>query len=561
MSFETIFSQYPISKRIINDLDSFTDIENLAATSQSILEDVRNLPIKKDINISENTLLIFKVWDFFSYILGRSPSITFNYNDNIYNTNDLLRIFAMMPSKKLEHIKKIQFYIFDACTDYRSGDIYDNLQLLPNIETCDPNNLRDFGRELAYFINNLFELCSNADTLEFKSLLSIHFFIINYLTSSKIKILKGITIKSMLVFANIRNNNYLGCIEKLKGLEELHINGFNMEMLKIEYCANLLKDILKNLSKKEGNKFVYYGDTILLPSEIQFFNNFGNLLRLVQECKVNMAFKGIYPCERKFYKHCPVENIVEINICPGNITDFRIFVSKLHRFLKLKTIKLELLDDFFYNILKVNSISIFKKCFNTEMLKNFEKIEEFYLKVQMFLPMDLLSNNETKEQMVEIKNNAILNLLIHLSTNLRLLYLEGLPDLTQEMSDILSKNCPNITEIYLIPKISINENFVKNMKNLKFIFLKGNHRVIIPDTVEMITFYPKDNDESRMLYEMLHTQFYNHFRYLFNRTFRCSIRNCYENRLMYGVFFNKIFDWKIYIKKMHSYNTPFQPVF
>uniref|UniRef100_A0A0N4ZBD9 F-box domain-containing protein n=1 Tax=Parastrongyloides trichosuri TaxID=131310 RepID=A0A0N4ZBD9_PARTI len=552
MSFETIFSQYPIRQRIVDNLDSFTDIENLASKSMSIYENIKTFPIKKNISVSENTFLIFKISDIYSSLIENLPNIRLKYNDHVLNPNDLLRYFATIPNGELEHIKKIHFYFFDTCIDYRTGDIYNSVNFLPNIQTYNPLNLKQFGREIANFIDNLFELCPNADTLEINSQLSIHFFIIYYLASPKIKILQGTTLLSMVVFANIRNNDYLGCIDKMPGLEEFHIDCFSSRILETEYYADILRDIFTCLTRKKCNKVVYYGDIRTSSNEIQFINNFGNFLNLTQEYNVNISLKGNYIFKSEFYIHCLVESIVELNIAPENITDFTTFASNLHAFSKLKTVKLELIDIFFHRILNDNLNDTFKTFSGTKM---FEKIEEFYIKLEMFSPESVINDY------AEIKNNTILKLLMELSTNLRILYLENIPDLTQEMSDTLSKNCPNITEIYLIPKNSINRNFIKNMKKLEFMFLRGNYKVITPDIVKMVTFYPKDSEESDMFYYMNDIQFKNYFENRFNRTFRCFIKNRFEKQFLYCVFLNGILDWRKYIKRMNSYNVPFQPVF
>uniref|UniRef100_A0A0N4ZZT2 ATPase n=1 Tax=Parastrongyloides trichosuri TaxID=131310 RepID=A0A0N4ZZT2_PARTI len=196
-----------------------------------------------------------------------------------------------------------------------------------------------------------------------------------------------------------------------------------------------------------------------------------------------------------------------------------------------------------------------KRCFNEKLLSKIPNVEEFYLKLEDWHSIYDSVDHYLRSYL--LKNDATKAILPHLKNKVKVLYLEGIPNMTADMAQIISTNCPEITDLYIEPLQSVDVTFVERMEKLQFINIKGIYRINIPRHVKMVIVTSKYDVDSNMIAGMNTRESCEYFKERLNRNFTVSLRNCNETFLKYNVFFDNFLDWKVYLKKLNYFRCPF----
>uniref|UniRef100_A0A0N4ZDD5 F-box domain-containing protein n=1 Tax=Parastrongyloides trichosuri TaxID=131310 RepID=A0A0N4ZDD5_PARTI len=536
MSLETICSQYPISKTIVSHIKSLHDVSNLVTSSNSLYYNLENAPIRKTLNIPDNVLLIEH-----EYCPKNHPA---NWNNIIISCGrmrtsmgNIYQHFISTPKENLEHIITIRLEMYDFYDSYE----YYVLETLTDA----------FGT----FVDELFRMCPNADTLEVYSVVGVHFFLIKKLKSPKIKKLKDVTLSSMIDYSQTNPEECEEVINELSGLEEIDVFVRDFELYSKPYYLPMFGSIIYQLSKKKNNKVVISGN--VAAKHVYMFKNFISFLSLNG---INIILKGQFLCHEPlfsdlamdecFYNLYFTSNIISLSVNLWNMKIFELFFISLPSFKNLKTIKIDIKDQLFENILSIDSVDIYKCCFNSKLLGNIPEVEEFYLRIQN--NEAIYENEEDYKKAVPIKNDAAKEILLHLKSSIKKLYLKGIPNMTTEMGNIVSTNCPNINELILSPVYTLDSTFVQNMKYLKFLLLKGIYRLNISKDVEIVIVSTKKDLLSKQIADATDSDSCNYFSIQFNRPLKVSLRNIVDGHLKYNVFLNDILSWNSYLQKMNE---------
>uniref|UniRef100_A0A0N5A5R9 F-box domain-containing protein n=1 Tax=Parastrongyloides trichosuri TaxID=131310 RepID=A0A0N5A5R9_PARTI len=540
MSLETALSQYPISKSVISNIKSITDITNLINTSPYIYDNLHDATIRKTISVPSDALVIK-----YASVTMDSNNILKKINmvfEGVTSNTDELYIYLKKSKNVFEHVNTIRIDL-------------DNLYV-----TFDFSTLDVFATNLASFIDKVFDLCPNADTLEVYSVICVHFSIIKKLQSSKIRVIKDSTFNSMMYFSKLNADAHKDVVSKLRNLEQFNIFIGEIELYFKPHFMEVFEDILKHLSKKENSKIIISGH--VRYKNVHVIENF---LSITQKYNVQVCLKGGLLCHKAFFEECitrcgdmegyPLDNITELDVSLWNLNIHGLFFTALPYFKNLKVIKIDFEDQIFKHLMEDKTMRTFNRCFSSKLLSRLTNLEEIYLRFENW--DTVYDSPEEYQNSFLVKNNVAKEIFSYLGENIKVLYFDGISDLTKEMGDILSQRCPNLEDIFLQPLNSMDAHFVENFKKLKFINLKGIYRLNVPENVEMVIVHSYKDDNAKKIAILDDDTFYNYFKELFNRSFKISLRNCDRGYHKYNILFNNIFLWNTYPKKMNNFKQVF----
>uniref|UniRef100_A0A0N4Z815 F-box domain-containing protein n=1 Tax=Parastrongyloides trichosuri TaxID=131310 RepID=A0A0N4Z815_PARTI len=525
-------------------MDSLSNATSLITSSLSTYtSSLSKTQISKTVDVCKNTLFIQHNCSVLDGD-GTLKDILVDWRDVILNTTDLLTYFTKYKTF-LEHVYSIHIFISD------------------DEETKQSQIIDSFSQRMATFIDELFMICPNATSLTFNSYSSTFFFIIPYLSSPSINILK-------LNFSKYVYGHYLDKISKLKNVL------YGLNNLKVVYldiacvpsiletnCQNLINSMLEYLSGKLKNRFIL--NTKFNKDDIKYVKNF---LKYAHLYDVNIGLQGTLNKNDSFFSFpsfsekndeiFETKNIVELNISVNDLDGWTKLFDELPNFENLKVFKVSLNS----NSLKYDSMnneeSVLSRYFNNKRLKNISNLDEFYFQLSRFFYFN--GTYEEKEKFYILVDLIVDGMISNLNSKLKVMYLDGIPNLNDEMKVKLNTNCPNITSIHLGPINSIAVDFIENLEKLKFVQIVGNFKINIPSNVDILIFNSGDfheHDDYKMIGEMNSTETDTYFRDKYNRNFNVSIKNCDDYHFRYAVLCDNILTWNAYLDKLRKFDNAF----
>uniref|UniRef100_A0A0N5A6P9 F-box domain-containing protein n=1 Tax=Parastrongyloides trichosuri TaxID=131310 RepID=A0A0N5A6P9_PARTI len=540
MSLVHACSQYPISKRIIAYVKSLKDVISLITTSRTIYHNLYDTSVRKTFQSPSNILtIIHESCDI--NILGDFENINVGFDGVETTAQELYDLLSMYSDGFLEHIKTIRMVLNDSYTRYNQVTL-----------TC-------FYNRFAVFIGELFDLCSNADTLELYSDSKEHYSIIENLKTPRIKVLKNTTLNSLTLYAQANEDTYHNLLNGLTELKEVHIVLTEDEIFRQVFNTKIFQIILKQLSMKDHSKIIISGQV-----HEEYIYIIKRFISLIQHYNVDVGLEGWFLCHKTFFDNnvigtnnitlFPFQSIVELNVCLWTLRVFEAVFNGLLSLNKLKTLKIDLKEQLVYEIIRGETMDIYDRCFNSKLISNIPNIEEFFLRIDNWNGGIF---KKSYEKSFPVKNNVTKKLLTNLRDNVKVLYLDGVPNLTNDLSEIISTNCPNIINMHIAPLDSIDSNFLKNIEKLEFLNFKGNYKLIVPKSVSMLIVHMEESEESEQIAMLSGDESWRYFRDMFNISFKVSLRNCNDGHFKYNVFFNNILEWNSYLKKMDIFRHIF----
>uniref|UniRef100_A0A0N4ZZZ9 Leucine-rich repeat protein n=1 Tax=Parastrongyloides trichosuri TaxID=131310 RepID=A0A0N4ZZZ9_PARTI len=312
------------------------------------------------------------------------------------------------------------------------------------------------------------------------NVVTVFYSIIKDLSTSKIKV---------LTFDQIYNNDIeINCpvntnpITMLSNLRQLQIS-FNKISPYLESKVKLIYDtIIREISYNEKLKLMisgYMGKNLSLGQK--------DVMKLINKYNIDIGLLGvpfpndIFGLTNIMKNNLKMNNIVELNLTLNSLSICQNFVNSLPKMERIKILKLNFSNRWFseYKMLKEKM----EPREDLMLLPSFNKnIEKIYINLEYYYT----DYDNSDQAYLSEKNDVGQELIKRFGNNIKTLHLGGIPNMTNEMGELLSKNCSNLQELYLIPTQSIDINFILNMKNLKFVSLKRMHKLIIPDHVQMV---------------------------------------------------------------------------
>uniref|UniRef100_A0A0N5A001 Leucine-rich repeat containing protein n=1 Tax=Parastrongyloides trichosuri TaxID=131310 RepID=A0A0N5A001_PARTI len=530
MSLEKILSQSHISRNIISNIDSLVDISNLFDTSPFIYNDLANITIKKDISVSSNSLLIFQVPIEYGVQIDLNK-IRMNFEDK-YGTIEEIYEHLTSLKNKFEHVNTIEIEVDD----------FNHQVELPILD--------QYFTKFALFIDDLFDLCPNADTLHIESTNIFQLSIIKKLKSSKIRVIKNSFSSSSEINTNFIYDPNECIVENLKGLEEYYFCLDEIDFYSKPKHVQIFSGVVKYLGEQKKGKINIDGSI-----STRRFKLFEKFIKIVQRYNVDIGlsinfysnelllkkYKGKILNDERFV----LKNVTEFDVYICNFCIFKTFLDTLPCFKYLKVIRILVGETLIQHMMDHGTI--FSEEFKLKLSSNFKNIQEVYLKFFTYYP------ENKKEQSILNVNETANHFLSCLGEQVKLLYLEGIPNMDNKMAKIISKKCPNLEDIGLSPFDTIDINFFENMKKLKTIYFNDCYEINIPLHVEMVISDCLMYDENATICNMNAKESFNFFKSMFKRSFRNCIRNCDRGRLIYNILFDKMVSWNVYLKKLSKY--------
>uniref|UniRef100_A0A0N4ZDC4 F-box domain-containing protein n=1 Tax=Parastrongyloides trichosuri TaxID=131310 RepID=A0A0N4ZDC4_PARTI len=471
-----------------------------------------------------------------------------NYDDeegNLFEFHIADRDMKYIPLESFQNLSEVENINKEAV------EIYVDLERL----SWDVEKIPKFDElvsNVADYIDKLIDSCSHVFILSISAYIPHFYSIISKVTSLKIRVLYySITEYSWIEDKDLSYFGSLREFDSLINLQEFHVSiGDYSYTTKLNYMQ-VYRSLMKQLSKRRT--IIVRVCERVFSGNMPVFEKFLNILKEynMNFCLSNFEFQTdlFNECIKRGYAKLSfrMQNLLEINIEISDLRSLRIFVTALPFFKKLRVLGLIFKIDFFNNI--NNGGEDFKSYFSRMM---FRKIHILRLD---FDHSNIFNHSESHDHLFALMNEMAEEIIFQLDEKLQMLSLKGIPEMTHHMGNLLSRRCPHIIDIYLDPRFSIDENFVEQMKELKFISLNGVFHLNIPLNVEMAIVSSKDNQQeiNKLLVTSSDDEIYNFFEDKFNRSFSYSLRICNGHCFKNFVLFNDMVQWNAYIGRMRIY--------
>uniref|UniRef100_A0A0K0G365 F-box domain-containing protein n=1 Tax=Strongyloides venezuelensis TaxID=75913 RepID=A0A0K0G365_STRVS len=540
MEFENACLHYPISKILINNIGSMQDFDNLIQSSNQIKNSMINNCVRKTFNIPKNTL-------FFEHeCLEKNEVTTWNdlsifYEGSKYTLSMLYQYLNSIEKKNFEHIHTISV---------RFSDDYSNYE----------NNRRHFFSQLyADFIDKIFDKCYNATTLELINIKEIQFYIIKYLKSPRIQVITKLNFNELIEYCKENQEVSQDIITQLPSLREINFFIKNLARYEINSHSQVLQKIFQHLTSSKYGKINFYG--VLEPKNSEKFRE---ILMITENNNIEISLNGSFICNNQFFDlvSCqnsfpiyPVKNVVSLSVSLYDKSIFQSFLKSLPYFTNLTELKIELRDQLFENIINDNTLNIFSEYVDLAAIQKMSHIQSFFLEIQNSSDMYEIESNYEKS--LDIKSQLAKDFCLSLGENLQTLYLNGIPKLTNDVSEFLSTNCSKLENIYLSILEPVSTNFLEKMETLKVINLKGFYKLNVPRNVKMFIIQPKNDSFSNEIGKLSNDSLHHFLNNFYGKYFKHSLRNICNTYMKYIVVFDNIFDWSNYIKHLDMFENAF----
>uniref|UniRef100_A0A0N4ZDC3 Guanylate cyclase n=1 Tax=Parastrongyloides trichosuri TaxID=131310 RepID=A0A0N4ZDC3_PARTI len=514
MSLEEALKERQVAKNLISKMDLFVDITNLMKSSPSITDLLQDIPIRKSTNYKPKHA--FEVMLPFNDNTAQTGFALFFDTKTLeyYNFATLME-HIVLSRGKFENVKKITLFI-----DVDQGFL------------TNPDMAKRFFHNLSRTIELMFLLSSDAtSTLHIFSVVSVFHLTIKDLKSPKIKkIIFTPSIKSWIWGINYVNHfNPEETVNQMKNLKEHElIVENNPEIINHEF-KQIYNFVLKQLSQQKDMKI-----------NIEFYNLRNNvgaieeLLDGIQRYGINVEIGGPGRLPGFLYQDVIKNNGNLLEFVSKKLIKFSMSIWDLKIFDKLLT-SLPLLKGLRGLYLKFDSTLLkeiidsndetrlnFGASFNTSLLSNLMSLKELSIEISTLIC--IYRQDEDSEKAILFANDLGNHIIRHLGKELEMLSLVGVPNLTSEIGDIISRNCPNLIGLRLGKTRSVDVNFIQKMMKLKFLRLRSIFPLNITENVERVIVSSTVLREFEHLTELSDDEHYNFFCGIFNRTFNVSLR-------------------------------------
>uniref|UniRef100_A0A0N5BHG8 F-box domain-containing protein n=1 Tax=Strongyloides papillosus TaxID=174720 RepID=A0A0N5BHG8_STREA len=540
MEFETTCLHYPISKILINNIGSMQDFDSLIQASNQIRNSMINNSVRKTFNIPENTL-------FFEHEgMEKNEVTTWNdlsifYEGSKYTLSTLYQYLNSIERVNFEHIHTISVRFSDNYSKYE-------------------NNRRHFFSQLyADFIDRIFDKCYNATTLELLNIKEIQFYIIKYLKSPRIQVIKKLNFNELIEYCKENQEVSQDITTQLPSLREIHFFIKNLAQYEINSHTQVLQKIFQQLNSNKNGKINFYG--VLGPKDSEKFRQ---ILMIAESNNIVTSLNGSFICNIQFFEVIssqnlfptyPVNNVVSLSVSLYDKSIFQSFFKALPYFTNLTELKIELRDQLFENIINVNALNIFSEYVDLAAIQKMSQIQSFFLEIQNCSDMYEIKSNYEKS--LDVKSQFAKDFCLLLGENLKTLYLNGIPKMTNDVGEFLSTNCSKLENIYLSILEPVSTNFIEKMETLKVINLKGFYKLNVPRNVKMFIIHPQNDNFSNEIGKLSNDNLHHFLKNFYGKYFKHSFRNICNTYMKYSVVFDNIFDWKNYIKHLDMFENAF----
>uniref|UniRef100_A0A0K0EUQ2 F-box domain-containing protein n=1 Tax=Strongyloides venezuelensis TaxID=75913 RepID=A0A0K0EUQ2_STRVS len=548
-------SQKHILAKIINNMDSLTDMTNFGRTNKFIYSKISKCKIKKflDLEIPYYTMYVTRCKDTseMKIFCKSSKLITSTVEEEIERLREV----------PLEHVEKAS-----NITIWFTGWNFDLSK-----------EMEDFISDIcASFIDFLFNIFVNSFTLRlhFSSSPNIKAFqlcIIKKLRSPKIKIIKGVTIENVLNYLdNNKNVDDDGVFEKTKNLKELwlHLGIERIKFIDSSSIENKISIFLKSLSSK--NKFM------VTLCNFTNGNNNAILIKFISLCEKNNIKIMIDGFPSSCLQSLIKGSYREINFSRKNIIGLKINI--------MSEKQCQHLNNLFTSLNNLETLHIFvKRSFINDIIKYGKNIETRRRRINLMLNFNVLKELKSLKNLTisfEFVERAfsgvkaltmvyeliglICERLIKLMPDtVKKLYLNEVPDLNNDCLTSITNKMPFIECLFLKFINEIGSDGLENFKNLKYLYMWREIRIKIPKWVYVViidTFSSPfarsikinpDNTLSPMLLQEAN-DYYNRYT---QRTFNSSFRYISRYGIKYNVFFDVLYDWNCYLWMLDELDT------
>ncbi|CEF62662.1 Hypothetical protein SRAE_1000093200 [Strongyloides ratti] len=548
-------SQKHILTKILNNMESLTDIVNFGRTNKFIFTQTSKCNIRKylDLEIPYYTIYVTVCKD--------SNEMKIFCKSSKLITSTIEEEIRRLKGISLEHVEKTS-----NITIWFTGW---NFNMTKDKE--------DFiSSSCASFIDFLFQIFVNSFTLRlhFSSSPSIRWFqlcIIKKLTSSRIKIIKGVTIESILNYLDqneILNENDI--FEKIKNLKEfwLHLGTERIKFKNYTLIEDKLSIFFKSLSKKDK--------CIVTLCNFTNANNNEILIKFISLCEKNNINVIIDDFPNTCLKSLIKGKYKEINFNRSNIIGLKINIKSEKQ--------CEQLNDLFISNNNLKNLHIFiKRSFINDIIKYGKNIETRKRRIHLILNFKELnklknlknltisfefverafSGAKALHMVYELMGLICERLSTLMPSTIKKLYLSEVPDLSNNCLASITTNMPLIECLFLKFVNEIGSDGLENFKNLKYLYMWKEIRIKIPKWIYVVvidTFGSpfarsiKINPDNTLSPSLLQeaNEYYNKY---MQRTFNSSFRYISRYGIKYNIFFNVLYDWNCYLWMLDELDT------
>uniref|UniRef100_A0A0N4ZKW0 F-box domain-containing protein n=1 Tax=Parastrongyloides trichosuri TaxID=131310 RepID=A0A0N4ZKW0_PARTI len=542
MPLELMCSQYPISRRILSNINSLYDVANFAKTSRTMYNCISNRTFKRRISVP-NQVLEIKHHDNYLKAPFNWETVMMSHNHVNMNMNKMLQHIKEFGQERLENIYtiKVEYPSF-----YYTYSWYE---------------INQFSEVSASFIDALFKICPNATTINFVCIHDFLGLVISKLTSPRIQIMNNVFFKSVTRYASEYPETCDDLIEKLTDLKEIHFYYTEFTFRLDEPVQKVLKAIYSQLARKSNNLVNFKGTV-----SDAYYYVFYDIFKLNFDIGANIGCVGSIQSTDQYYREYalngnrfsinPVKHVTYIDVCIGSESIFVTFFKSLSFFEKLKTIKIYFCESLIGKIIVSMGRSEFvTRYIHPSFLARIPPIKELYLRFQH--NHTIYPNQALFLKSLEIKNYISSNIFACLRETLRTLLIDGVPDLNYEMGTLITKRCPNLNDIHLLPYSTLDSRFIRDMKALKIVNLIGVYVLIVPENTEVVVVQPIVNIQSKPLADFSDEEIYNYFTLNFRKEFKVVLKNLYRGNVLFYALFKNVFLTKTYLDCVDIFSKSF----
>uniref|UniRef100_A0A0K0EPT9 F-box domain-containing protein n=1 Tax=Strongyloides stercoralis TaxID=6248 RepID=A0A0K0EPT9_STRER len=547
-------SQKHILTKILNNMESLTDMVNFGMVNKFIFTQTSKCKIRKflDLEIPYYTIYVTGCKD-------RNEMKIFCKSSKLI-TSTIEEEIRRLKGISLEHVEKAS-----NITIWFTGWNFDL--------TKDEEDY--ISSSCASFIDFLFEIFVNSFTLRlhFSSSPNIKWFqlcIIKKLTNSRIKIIKGVTIESILNYLDKKDDNKNNIFKEIKNLKEfwLHLGTERVKFKNNPLIENKISLFLKSLSKKNKCTVTLCNFTNANNNEI--------LIKFISLCEKNDINVVIDDFPNTCLKSLIKGRYKEITFNRSNIIGLKINIKSEKQ--------CEQLNDLFISINNLETLHIFiKRSFINDIIKYGKNIETRRRRINLMLNFNELnrlknlksltisfefverafSGKKALSSVYELMGLICERLITFMPITVKKLCLNEVPELNNDCLASIATNMPFIECLFLKFVNEIGSDGLENFKNLKYLYMWREIRIKIPIWVYVVvidTFSSpfarsiKINPDNTLSPSLLQeaNDYYN--RYM-QRTFNSSFRYISRYGIKYNIFFNVLYDWNCYLWMLDELDT------
>uniref|UniRef100_A0A0N4Z7D5 F-box domain-containing protein n=1 Tax=Parastrongyloides trichosuri TaxID=131310 RepID=A0A0N4Z7D5_PARTI len=538
-------SQKHILRNILTNLESLEDMTNIGMINKCIYLEASKIGVRKYLDLETPYYNIY-----------------FKINKETSDIKIYCKSSKLITSTIDEEIQRLR------------GLKMENLEKSTNITiwftgcSCNVNCFNEdiITNECAKFIDSLFDIFINAHILRIhlSTTSNIKYFqllILQKLTSKNIKIIKGITIESIINYIQEKNIYDTNIFYQLPNLKHLWIN--------------LVGDKISLLRTNEFNEQLSTFFSFLSPKNCQvtlsdFYKNNGNdvLIKLINLCEKNKLKVNIDGFPNTCLKCLIRGSYKNIFFNRNNIIGIKIIL--------ISEKQCQILDEIFSNLSNIESLHIYiKRSFINDIIKYGKSMQTRRIKIRSILNfkilkrMEKLRNLKVSFEFVErafsgVKaQNTVYELMAYICESLISLmpstitkiFFDDVPDFNNDVIDSITNNIPLLESLFLKYVNEIDYEGFKNFKNLKYIYMWREIKVDIPKWVHIVIIGSynssfarsiKTNSNDTLPVSLLNESDDYYYSFMKNK-FKSSFRYISRYGIKYNVFFNILYDWKIYL--------------